>query len=431
MAERANRILLAISDPVVRGQAKTVLPPSLQVIGAADPDSAALQDVDAIVADASSGDRWLAATAEQDDAPPVILLDGQATEGSPGSSAPENSVFAHVSSPADLAILLPAALRFRRLQLENQLIRKESERVHSELLQNYGAIAEHSQKLEEEVKRRTIELRRYADQLEQQVEDRTEALQRSNSQLVQQEKMAALGALVSGIAHDMHTPIGTITSNSDVLGRSLARFREILKAETTPEEFRNSPDLKRVLGAMEETSRVNQLACDRIVGIVRSLRNFARLDEADVKTADLHEGIESTLTLVHHELKNRIVVKREFGKIPPVRCHPNQLNQVFMNLLVNASHAIADKGTITIRTFQEAEIVKVQIADSGSGIKPENLARIFETGFTTKQAGVGTGLGLAICKKIIDDHHGSIEVQSTPGEGTTFTIGLPLEWKTP
>ena len=426
MAESAGSLLLLVADPALREQVVGALGGQYPFVepGEAAPGSQPKQP-DFVVADAQAAIAWLAESSEEDYAPPVILLAPAA--GSPS----ELPVFACARSAGELPAWIRAALRYRRLQLENKLIRDETERVHAELLQNYGAVAQHSLQLEEEVKRRTLELRHYADDLERQVEERSEALQRSNSQLVQQEKMAALGALVAGIAHDMHTPIGTITSSSDVLGRSLAKLRDIMSAETTPESFRTSPDVKRILNAMEEISRVNQIACDRIIGIVRSLRNFARIDEADVKTADLREGIESTLTLVHHELKNRITVKREFGDIPPVPCHPNQLNQVFMNMLVNASHAIAEKGTITIRTFRDGGMVKVQVSDSGSGIQPENLARIFDTGFTTKKAGVGTGLGLAICKKIIDDHHGSIEVESQVGQGTTFTISLPVEWKTP
>ncbi|MBI3696707.1 MAG: histidine kinase [Acidobacteria bacterium] len=279
------------------------------------------------------------------------------------------------------------------------------------------------------MRRRTVELRQYADNLEKQVEERTQALRRSNATLVEQDKMAALGALVSGIAHDLHTPIGTITSNSDILARSLGKLKDLLASEACPEAFRSSPEMKRVVAILEEISRVSQVACERIIGIIRSLRNFARLDEAEVRSTDLHECLESTLTLVHHELRNRIKVDRQYGQIPRVPCHPNQLNQVFMNLLVNASHAIAEKGAITIRTLREGDMVQVRISDTGSGIKPENLSKIFDTGFTTKVAGVGTGLGLAICSKIIHDHHGRIEVESEVGRGTTFTISLPVEWK--
>jgi signal transduction histidine kinase len=255
-------------------------------------------------------------------------------------------------------------------------------------------------------------------------------LQRLRDQMVQQEKMAALGALVAGIAHDIHTPIGTITSNSDILGRSLSRLRELIAGDCCPESFRNHPDLVRVVKIVDEITRINQLASDRIVSIVRSLRNFARLDEAEVRETNLHDCLESTLTLVHHEFKNRIKIRKEFGDIPLVPCHANQINQVFMNLLVNASHAIQGSGEVTLRTSRDGPWVKVQVSDSGSGIPPENLARIFDAGFTTKGAGVGTGLGLAICQRIICEHNGSIAVESEVGKGTTFTVCLPIEWRT-
>ncbi len=374
---------------------------------------------DVILAAASAAGPLIVRLAEQEDAPPLVVVGGGA-EGAFGAAASE----------VELPAWLGAARVYRRLQKQNQLIRQEAERIHSEMLTSYGEVREHSLQLEEEVKRRTVELRQHAETLEKQVEERTQALQKSNATLVEQDKMAALGALVSGIAHDLHTPIGTITSNSDILVRSLGKFKDLLASEACPEAFRSGPEMKRVLSILDEISRVNQVACDRIIGIIRSLRNFARLDEAEVRSTDLHECLESTLTLVHHQLKNRIKVERQYGQIPRVPCHANQLSQVFMNLLVNASHAIAEKGTVTIRTFREEDLVKVQISDTGSGIKPENLSKIFDTGFTTKVAGVGTGLGLAICSKIIQDHHGRIDVESEVGRGTTFTISLPVEWKT-
>ncbi len=163
------------------------------------------------------------------------------------------------------------------------------------------------------------------------------------------------------------------------------------------------------------------------IKIVRSLRNFARLDEAERKKADLHDGLESTLTLVHHELKNRIEVIRHYGDIPDIECSPSQLNQVFMNILVNAAHSIQGKGTITISTRSRDGQVHVSFKDTGKGIEPSVLSKIFDPGFTTKGVGVGSGLGLAICYQIVRDHNGRIEV--TPGEnrGTTFTVCLPTQ----
>jgi PAS domain S-box-containing protein len=269
-------------------------------------------------------------------------------------------------------------------------------------------------------------LRHHAEELEKEVQERTRDLRESQSQLVQQEKMAALGKLVAGIAHELNTPIGTINSNADTLGRSLAKLRGIITNESCNEAMRENPLLQHVLSVVDDISRVNQLASQRIVDIVTTLRNFARLDEADLKTADLHEGLESTLTLVRHELKNRVRVVKEYGDIPPIRCHPNQINQVFMNLLVNASQAVKGKGEVRIKTFREDDMVNVQISDTGVGIPPENLPRIFDPGFTTKGVGVGTGLGLSICFKIVQDHRGNIDVRTEVGKGSAFTVRLPV-----
>ena len=160
--------------------------------------------------------------------------------------------------------------------------------------------------------------------------------------------------------------------------------------------------------------------------IVRSLRKFARLDEAELDEVDIHEGLDNTLILVQHELKNRVDVLKDYGKLPLIKCYPNQVNQVFMNLLVNASHAIEGQGKIFIRTHHNNASVMVEIRDTGKGISQEDLPRIFDPGFTTKGFGVGTGLGLSIVYQIMKDHKGKIEVESELGQCTTFRIILPI-----
>jgi two-component system, NtrC family, sensor kinase len=239
------------------------------------------------------------------------------------------------------------------------------------------------------------------------------------SQLIQTEKMAALGLLVAGVAHEINTPMGAIHSNNDILTRGVARIRKLVGPNADKE-------LIRVLDILDEVCRNNDTATDRIMKIVRSLRNFARLDEAERKKVNIHEGIESTITLLRHQLKNRIRIVKDFADVPEIECFPNQLNQVFMNILVNAAQAIQERGTITVRTFREDDKVKISITDTGVGIPPEHLSKVFDPGFTTKGVGVGTGLGLALCYKIVEDHHGTIEVDSS-SKGTTFTITLPLK----
>jgi signal transduction histidine kinase len=172
---------------------------------------------------------------------------------------------------------------------------------------------------------------------------------------------------------------------------------------------------------------INEQAVERIVGIVSSLRQFARLDQAAIDSVDLHQAIDNTLVLVQHQLKHRIQVHKDYGTLPLVHCHPEQINQVVMNLLVNAGHAIEGKGDIFIRTWAAGERVAVELRDTGKGIPPEHLARIFDPGFTTKGVGVGTGLGLSIVHGIVDEHRGTIEVESEIGKGTTFRVWLPTK----
>ena len=237
-------------------------------------------------------------------------------------------------------------------------------------------------------------------------------------QFIQADKMAALGLLVAGVAHEINTPMGAIHSNNDNMRRAVAKIRKLLG----PQE----QEVERLFDIVDEVCRNNEAATERIMKIVHSLKNFARLDEAERKEVDIHEGIESTLTLVQHQLKNRIRVEKQFADLPEIQCHPIQLNQVFMNILVNAAHAIPDQGTITIKTLKEGGNVKVVIGDTGVGIPQEHLSKIFDPGFTTKGVGLGTGLGLSICYKIVQDHDGKIEVESSSA-GTIFTITLPIK----
>jgi two-component system, NtrC family, sensor kinase len=241
--------------------------------------------------------------------------------------------------------------------------------------------------------------------------------QQLTEQLIQSEKMAALGLLVAGVAHEINTPMGAIHSNNDIMNRAVVKIREHLGSDPDRE-------VVRMLDILTDVSRNNEIATERIMDIVRRLKNFARLDEAERKRVDIHEGIESTLTLLRHQLKNRIRIVREFGDLPEIECFPNQLNQVFMNIIVNAAQAIPDRGEIRVKTWQDDEAVKISISDTGIGIPREHLLKIFDPGFTTKGVGLGTGLGLSICYKIIQDHHGTIEADSSD-QGTTFTISLP------
>jgi signal transduction histidine kinase len=251
------------------------------------------------------------------------------------------------------------------------------------------------------------------------------AQERAKAQVIQNEKMASLGLLVAGVAHEVNTPLGSIHSNNDTISRAIDKIKGLLEEKGSLDAPEKRGTMTKMAGIVQEVCRNTSAATDRLMNIVGSLKNFARLDEADLKDADIHEGLESTLTIVQHQFKNRIKVEKQYGKIPRVRCYPNRLNQVFMNLLVNAAQAIPERGTITIKTSARANVVRIAISDTGTGIPAENIPKIFDPGFTTKGVGVGTGLGLGICYQIIQDHRGKIHVESGDG-GTTFTIELPL-----
>ena len=273
--------------------------------------------------------------------------------------------------------------------------------------------AKNYQEVEELVKERTSDL-----------ETAYEELQATQTQLIRSEKMASLGQLVAGVAHEINTPLGSISSNADMFISTFAKLRNRLQSlEDSPDE------ILKPIKILEDLSQVNKMASDRIKKIVGTLKNFARLDEEEFKIVDIHEGIDSTLSLTAHLYRDRIEVVKEYGNLPKINCHPSQLNQVFMNTLVNACQSIKGKGTITIKTRFSAGNIHLQFSDTGVGIAPENLAKIFDPGFTTKGVGVGTGLGLSISYKIIEEHGGKIDVYSKVGQGTTFTLHLPLEGK--
>ena len=251
----------------------------------------------------------------------------------------------------------------------------------------------------------------------QALEQTLDELQQTQLHLIQSEKMAVLGQFVAGIAHEVNTPLGTIIGNNTTLK---ACFEKLLK----------SPGDASLTQTVTELLDINKLATSRIQDIVKNLRNFARLDESEMKTIDLREGIDSTLQIIQNSIPKHITVTKNYGSdVPNISCYPGLLNQVFMNMLVNALHALdtAKQGKITIETryVKDEKRVEVCISDTGKGIKPEHLARIFDPGFTTKGSGVGTGLGLALCYRIIEKHKGIIRVDSTLDKGTTFTVELP------
>ncbi len=251
------------------------------------------------------------------------------------------------------------------------------------------------------------------------------ALVESQAQVVQAEKMASIGSLTAGIAHEMNTPIGVINSNTDISGRCIANIVKMLQNCKTIDELANDKQFQNSLEVLQNSNRVTLNSCDRIIQLVNSLKSFTRLDEAAFQKADVHEGIDSALTLIQHEFEDRIDIVKEYGNIPKVSCYPGELNQVFMNLLKNAVEAIEGAGKITIRSFATNGTVHVQMEDTGVGLAPEQIQRIFDPGIKRKGSRVRAGWGLFASYKIVEKHNGEIKIESEPGRGTTVTVALP------
>ncbi|WP_407279829.1 ATP-binding protein [Aromatoleum evansii] len=265
-------------------------------------------------------------------------------------------------------------------------------------------------------------------------------VERTQGQLLQSEKMAAVGQLAAGVAHEINNPVGFVSSNLGSLELYVKRLFDLLTAYEALEQALPTDHPARIAVARaRETAEIDYLRQDipdllresgeglaRVKHIVNDLKNFSRNDEGEWQDADLNGGLASTLNVVWNELKYKAHVVRELGDLPPVRCIPAQINQVFMNLLVNAAQAIEGSGTITLRSGADDANAWVEIADTGKGMTPDVMERIFEPFYTTKPVGKGTGLGLSISAEIMKRHHGTLTVQSRIGEGSCFRLELPL-----
>jgi two-component system NtrC family sensor kinase len=251
-----------------------------------------------------------------------------------------------------------------------------------------------------------------------------EALYIANRKLAEAHKMAALGRLAAGIVHEINTPIGSILSNNETTRRSLDAIKANLLAAENPAPAKAIQLLDSVAGL----AAIDKIACERIYGVIRSLKTFARVNEGDLRKVDVRDLLDSTIKLVGSVYRRRICVNTYYGDLPEVECYPGLLNQVFLNLIVNASQAIEDEGCIDVRTNLEADRIHISITDTGSGIPPEVRPKIFAAGFTTKPFGEGTGLGLTITREIVEDTHGgTIAFETEMEKGTTFHVRIPLK----
>ncbi len=257
-------------------------------------------------------------------------------------------------------------------------------------------------------------------QKKEELENAIKELKETQLQLINSEKMASLGQLIASVAHEINTPLGAINANNEMMDKVFEKF-----------------DPKNI-EMLKEINKVDKEAIKRISNIVQSLKRFVRLDEKILQEADINEELNLTLELVRHKIKKGFEITKEFEAAQMVSCYPNMLNQVFLNILMNAIHSIEEVkkqncdylGKIKLKTFIEGDFLSVEIYDNGKGIVEKDKTKIFDAGFTTKKKGEGTGLGLAICKKIVEKHKGKISFESLKDDScgfkTVFRVDIPL-----
>lgn len=365
---------------------------------------------------------------------------GQLEQASLASSAQSlydaiASMNATVTSRADRARLLLAAVCVLLL-LGISLIGVRLRQSNQALNETNAELEQFNISLEERVAERTREL-----------SAAYEELQESQAQLVQAEKMSSLGELVAGISHEINTPLWYLLSNTTLIKERLAGFTNfvtisdemltMLRAGGNDKtafiaQLRRMDKALNDDGLRDDLQESNDLLDDSVEGLeqlsemAQSLKDFSRLDRAATDQVDLNEGVERTLVIAKNVLKGGVEVQKNLAELPAVSCSPGQINQVLLNLIKNASDAMDGKGELTISTWADDQFVNISIKDTGSGMDEETLAKVRDPFFTTKEVGKGTGLGLSISQKIIDAHDGQLEIQSVVGQGSTFTLRLPL-----
>jgi two-component system, NtrC family, sensor kinase len=299
-----------------------------------------------------------------------------------------------------------------------------------------------NEQLEDRVKRRTAAIEQANQQLQAnniELKQLNEKLESAHTQLLQSEKMASIGQLAAGVAHEINNPVGFVNSNLGTLNKYITSMFKVIDAYDGASSAIDAAKLTQVSQAKQEVDysylkedipslmKESQEGLARVKRIVQDLKDFSHVDESNWQHANLEQGMDSTLNVVANEIKYKAKVVKEYAGIPDVECMPSQINQVFMNMLVNAAQAIEKDGTITVRSGTGGDEVWVEVEDTGKGISPEHLNRIFDPFFTTKPVGKGTGLGLSLSYGIVQKHNGRIEVKSVVGKGSTFRVWLPVK----
>jgi len=293
-----------------------------------------------------------------------------------------------------------------------------------------GFLGFHKGRSEKEWSEEDIRLLKLASEIITHALERRRAeieLEKTQAHLIQTEKMAIIGKLTAGLAHEVNNPVGAILSAVDNSGRSYKKINDMLATAREIDEIRESKSFQKALKILNQNNQVISAASRRVVNLVTSLKNFASLDQAKYKKVKINEVINDTLMLIGHGLDGKINVQKEFGNVPEILGNPGELNQVFLTVLTNAIQAISEKGTIRIHTCIDKKDLKIEISDDGKGISPEKLDKIFDFNFTTKESRVGFSMGLFSAYQIIQNHKGSLDVKSEEGKGTSVSIFLPIE----
>ncbi len=335
-------------------------------------------------------------------------------------TSPLNQLEKHVSEVA-----LADANTYSDVQLK---LKKPLKEIQS-IIQSTNTIMRRMQNNAKTLERQNTELDAQSKKLEAQKEEleaqnvqlalSKQQIEHAQTQLVQNANLASVGQLTAAITHEINTPLGAINSNCQMADLLISA----LQAE---ERILSNDSLAETAGALKQSNDISLLACKRVSEIIQSLKTFSRLDQAEFVASNLDENMKSVLVLTSNLWKNRIEIHTEFGINIPVPCYPGLINQVFMNLVVNAVQAIEGTGSIKINSWIEQESAYIAVQDSGCGILPEHLSKVFDMGFTTKAKSNGMGMGLSICKNIIDKHNGSLSVKSEPGSGALFLVRLPM-----
>lgn len=328
----------------------------------------------------------------------------------------------------------------QRRVAENALMVAQLE-VEKQVEDRTAELAKLNQALQEDVKRRTA-MEQVLTQRNGELQSLNSKLQSAQQHLVQSEKLASIGQLAAGVAHEINNPIGYIFSNFGTLEKYLEDVFAVIHAYTQAEpsvgdatlrqrleELRKDTDLEFLLEDIPTLMRESREGIVRVRKIVQDLKDFSHVDATqEWQFTNINQGIDSTLNIVNNEVKYKADVIKEYGTLPEVQCMASQINQVVMNLVVNAAHAIgSQRGRITVRTGTDGDKVWIEVSDNGSGIPKDVLPRIFDPFFTTKPIGKGTGLGLSLSYGIVQKHHGDIAVNTSEGQGTTFRVTLPIQ----